>query len=1036
MMPRASLLAVALACSIRVALLAANEVGIVVGIVAGIVTLSGLPVPGASVTASQGATRRTTVTDEQGVYRFVDLADGTWTLRVEMLGFTTVSRDVTVPSDGTPQALVLTLLPFDQISAGHAPVSEPPPPIPNSQAPAPPAGFQRAAVSPVAGGPPGPAPDDTSGDRAAGAAGAAVATDGADGFLINGSVNNGAASPFAQLPAFGNNRRGARSLYNGGIGALLGNAAWDSRPFSFTGQQAPRPVYSDAQLLGSFAGPLKVPWLFKNAPSLFLGYQHVANHNATAQSALLPTLLERGGDFSQSVDAAGRPLRIVDPATGLPFSGDVIPAARISPQARSLLGYYPAPNVDAGGRYNYQTPVLLTTHQDALQSRLTETLSGRNQLFGNLAYQRTATDTANVFGFTDSSRVSGLDAAINWSHRFNQAWSLRLRYQYTGLATDGTPYFANRENVAGAAGIAGSNQDPVNWGPPALIFSSGIAGLASAPYASNHDHTQGWSAETLWSHGRHNITAGGDFRVRRLDVFSQQDARGTFGFTGAATGSDLADFLLGLPHTSAIAFGNADKLFGGVTPDAYVTDDWRVSPTFTANIGVRWEYESPLAERFGRLANLDVSPDFTAVSPVLPGSPVGAITGQHYPDSLMRPDKRGFEPRLGISWRPIAGSSLVVRAGYGVYRNTSVYQSIAMLLAQQPPLSKAFSVETSASNPLTLANGFAAPSGGAFNTFAVDPDFRVGYAHNWQLLVQRDLPASLTMTATYLGTAGRALMQESLPNTYPPGAVNLCPTCPVGFVYLTSNGTSSRQSAQLQLRRRLRNGLAGMVQYTLSKATDDAPAAFTGATLSGAFIAQDWQHLDAEQGPSSFDQRHALTAQIQYTSGVGTGGGTLLDGVRGSLLKGWTVTGQLTAGSGLPLTPVYLTSVGGTGVTGTLRPDVNDTSTVAVGTGSSAGPPAGYYADPRAFSAPAPGHWGNAGRNSIRGPAQFGLNAGLGRSFLWGSRLTADWRIDATNVLNRATFATANTIVGSPQFGLANQANPMRKLQSSLRVRF
>ena len=80
---------------------------------------------------------------------------------------------------------------------------------------------------------------------------------------------------------------------------------------------------------------------------------------------------------------------------------------------------------------------------------------------------------------------------------------------------------------------------------------------------SNHDATHAWSAEALWSRGRHNIMMGGDSRIRRLDVFAQQDARGTFGFTGAATGSDLADFLLGLPRTSAIAFGNADKLFRG-----------------------------------------------------------------------------------------------------------------------------------------------------------------------------------------------------------------------------------------------------------------------------------------------------------------------------------------------------------------------------------------------------------------------------------------------------------------------------------------
>ena len=347
-------------------------------------------------------------------------------------------------------------------------------------------------------------------------------------------------------------------------------------------------------------------------------------------------------------------------------------------------------------------------------------------------------------------------------------------------------------------------------------------------------------------------------------------------------------------------------------------------------------------------------------------------------------------------------------------------------MAQQPPLSKSLSVESSAANPLTLANGFIAQAGGTPNTFAVDPDLRTGYAHNWQLLVQRDLPASLTMTAMYLGTKGSHLLQEFLPNTAPLGAVDPCPMCPAGFVYLTSNGHSNRETGQMQLRRRLRNGMAAMIQYALSKATDDA-GAFTGVSMSGAAIAQDWQHLDAEEAPSNFDQRHLITAQFQDTTGVGVSGGGMLDGLRGTLFNGWTVTTNLTAGSGLPLTPVYLTSVAGTGVTGTIRPDVS----------SAAAPvPAGYFLNPAAYSAPAPGSWGNAGRNSITGPSQFSLNAGLGRSFLWGDRLTLDWRLTATNVLNRVTYANVNTIVGSPQFGLPTLANPMRKVQSTLRVRF
>jgi carboxypeptidase family protein len=1005
----------------------------------GRVTFADLPVPGASVTATQSgtSTKRVTVTDQQGVYHFTNLDDGVWTIRVDMLGFASASQDITIPSTAPPPTFALTLRSFTEITAGIMPVDVPPATAPavtsaptaaatpraaaGSPAPGGQGGFQRAAVSATGGT---AAPADTSGSDA----NAPNSNDAADGFLINGSVNNGASSPFAQLAAFGNNRRGARSLYNGGVGIMLGNSAFDAQPFSFSGQQTPKPDYSDAQIVGSFAGPLRIPRLFRNAPNLFLGYQHTANHNATTQSALMPTALERIGNFSQSVDAAGRAIRIVNPATGLPFASGVIPTGQISQQAASLLGYYPQPNVDGGGRYNYQTPVLLTTHQDALQTRISETVNSKNLLFGNFSFQRTTTDNANVFSFVDSNRVSGLDAAINWQHRFNQFFSLRTRYQYTGLSTNVTPNFANLVNVAGAAGILGNNQDPANWGPPSLIFSSGVAGLSSAQFASNSDSTHDWMTESLWNRGRHNVTFGGDFKIRRLDVFSQQDARGTFGFNGAATGSDLADFLLGLPHTSAIAFGNPDKNFRGVSPDAYITDDWRVSPTFTANIGMRWEYESPLSEALGRLVNLDVAPNFISAAAVLATNPVGPLTAQRYPDSLIRGDKRGFEPRVGISWRPVPGSSLVVRAGYGIYRNTAVYQSIAMLLAQQPPLSKTLSVESSAAHPLTLANGFSTPPNVA-NTFAVDPDFRVGYAHNWQVLAQRDLPASLTLTATYLGTKGSHLMQEFLPNTNPIGAVNPCPACPAGFAYLTSNGTSNRQSGQLQLRRRLRNGMTATVQYTLSKSTDDAAAAFSGASLNGASIAQDWRNLDAELGPSSFDQRHLFTAQFQYTSGVGTSGGTLLDGVRGALLKGWTITSQLTTGSGLPLTPVYLTSVAGTGVTGTIR----GSESVAT---SSMTIPEGLYANPSAYSPPAPGQWGTAGRNSIRGPAQFSLNGSLGRSFLWGSRFTADWRIDATNILNRVTYSMVNTIVGSPQFGLPNQANTMRKVQSSLRVRF
>ncbi len=113
----------------------------------------------------------------------------------------------------------------------------------------------------------------------------------------------------------------------------------------------------------------------------------------------------------------------------------------------------------------------------------------------------------------------------------------------------------------------------------------------------------------------------------------------------------------------------------------------------------------------------------------------------------------------------------------------------------------------------------------------------------------------------------------------------------------------------------MRNGLTATVQYTLAKAIDDA-ASYAGANLSGTAFAQNWLDLEAERGPSSFDQRHLLSVQFQYTTGVGVAGGALVDGWRGSLLKGWTITSQLTTGSALPLTPYYLTTTPGTGFTG------------------------------------------------------------------------------------------------------------------------
>jgi trimeric autotransporter adhesin len=163
-----------------------------------------------------------------------------------------------------------------------------------------------------------------------------------------------------------------------------------------------------------------------------------------------------------------------------------------------------------------------------------------------------------------------------------QFFSVHFKYEFSRLATDVTPYFANRSNVSGEAGIFGNDQQPLNWGPPNLIFSSGVAGLSEPEYARNANQTQAFSYDSLWNRGRHSVALGGEVRRQQFNIYSQQDARGTFAFTGAATqasanglpvagtGSDLADFLLGIPDTVSISFGNADKYLPGWVYDAFI----------------------------------------------------------------------------------------------------------------------------------------------------------------------------------------------------------------------------------------------------------------------------------------------------------------------------------------------------------------------------------------------------------------------------------------------------------------------------------
>jgi trimeric autotransporter adhesin len=1008
----------------------------------GKVTFNGMPVPGATITAAAGAQKFSEVTDQGGVYRFPDLKDGEWKIQIEMELFSTIHAEVTVSATTPAGNWELTPLSMGELvaRAQKEPASEEASQEPKVVAPKERGSAPQESTAQTQKAPP---ENDQS----------------ADGFLVNGSVNNAATSIYSTNPAFGNSRTNIRALYNGGFATILDNSSLDARPFAVSGVEAPKNTYTRVTAAFQFGGPLNIPHLMPRGPNFFVGYIWTRNSNAAIRSGLVPTAAERAGDLS------GLQTPIYDPATGLQYSNNQLP---VNPVAQALLNLYPLPdpNISSTSGYNYQAPVLDNVHQDRLNLRLSKNFGRRDHVYGGTDFESTRSGTVNLFGFADATSVLDLSANIHWMHRYTPHLFITTTYTFSRERTRLTPAFQNRENISGAAGIEGNDQDPTNWGPPTLNFTNGIAGLSDGISEFNRNRSDQLSVSAYLYHGRHNLTGGFDFTKEDYNWFSQQNPRGGFTFTGAATsadssvsstsGSALADFLLGVPDTSAIAYGNADKYFREPLYDAFLNDDWRVTPTLTINAGLRWQYSAPMSELHGRLVNLDINSGFTAVAPVLASSPVGPVTGEHYPASLMRPDRNDLEPRIAFAWRPIPASSVVVRAGYGIYHDTSVYLRIVSQLSQQAPLSRSLNVQNSAACPLTLANGFPSCSTTTSDQFAVDPNFRVGYSQTWDLSIQKDLPFAMQITATYTGIKGTHGPQSILPNSYPIGSVDPCPDCPSGFVYETSGGNSTRQEGDLQLRRRLMNGFEASINYAYSKSIDDdaylggtghvssnAPGqvAAAPATGSGA-IAQNWLAPRAERSLSSFDQRQLVKIEGRYTSGEGIGGGTLMSGWRGRLLKEWTVTTTANVGTGLPETPIFPATVPGTGISGSsspLRPNLTGASIYDGG-------PA-RHVNVSAYTSPGAGQWGDAGRNSITGPGQFTLDSALSRTFRPRGKLFVDLTVNATNLLNHPEFTAWDTVwepvsasggigSGNPQFGLPASAGSMRSLETILRVRF
>ncbi len=838
--------------------------------------------------------------------------------------------------------------------------------------------------------------------------------------------------------------RGANQI-RGSVFQSFDTSALDTAPYALSGKPSTKPDYLQQRFGATVGGPIGIPGIWsKDRTFFFLNYTGNHSRNPYDQYSTVPTAAERGGDLS----ALGG--TIIDPTTGQAFTGSQIPQSRINPAAQQLLNLYPMPNQP--GLLNYHTVTTTTSNIDDINIRLVHTFGavpqrgqrgagGRGGFGGgrggggrqgvsnlNIAihYRRSDTTSANPLpSLGGSTDLSAWDIPVGYS--FSKAslfHSIRFDFNRQHSATQNL--FAGNTNVAGDAGLQGIASDPFDWGAPSLSFSrSGFQSLRDVTPSSRTDQTLSIGDTIVKQIGKHTVRFGGDLRSIHTDVRTDANPNGSFVFTGLYTGSDFADFLLGLPQQATVQYIHPGlEQFRQHTGDLFMQDDWRWKSNLTVNAGLRYEYYSPYSNVDNELATLDASSTFTAATPVEAGgtSPYSGVL----PDTIVRPFRLGFAPRVGIAWK--AQQATTVRAGYSINYNASTYLGIAQQLAAQPPFAVTNTVLATTANPLPFQTILTtAPTAATTNNYGVDPNYRLPHVHIWNVDVTRDFASVYQLGVGYTGTHGSDLDVLRAPNRNPDGTLRIPDVLP--FIWESTGAYSDMNALTLRFRRRQSHGIGGGATYTLSKSIDDASS--IGGTAG--VVAQNDQDLAAERGLSSFDQRHRFTGTVIVDLPFGenkpwfNNGGLMSD-----LLGNWQVNGTLQLASGTPFTAQVLGAITdvATGVNGTLRANYNGQPIQL------ANPTSGLWFNTAAFSVPAAGTFGNAGRNTIIGPGTSVLNAGLMRNINLGGNRGLSIQVMANNLLNTVQFASIDTIVNSPQFGAVTAARAMRTVTVSTRFRF
>jgi hypothetical protein len=853
------------------------------------------------------------------------------------------------------------------------------------------------------------------------------------------------------------------NTYHGAVFEFVRNNKFDALPYAFAGQVPTSSPFKWNQFGFTLGGPVQLGSWFNGRDKLFFmsNYEGFRLRNQRETLFSVPTVDMRNGDFSQISTV------LRDPVTNTPFQGNLIPRDRISPVSQALLDYYPAPNQPTSGlANNYLAVNQNKTDKNQFTTRVDMVENDRSTWYGRYSWTSESI-------FTGGIKLNGSEVATS-AHQFvvdnarvlSNTLVNEVRVGYNRFFNHAGGEFNNVRDPIKEIGLELPTEIPPDaWGLPSIGIAgfSGFGDNSESPFVNRNENWQ-FIDNLSWTRGKHFLKFGGEVRIDHYNQDGNQFARGSAGFNNnIATGYGFADFLLGYLGTWSYASGLAVARLYSVSQAYYVSDTWKIKPTVTVNLGLRYEFTPPWTDLMGRQIVADIPlntqqpqvPD-RALHPVL----VRAGTGDFYEDAhirfspdiqvtrdgrfgnrLIEADYTNFAPRLGIAWSPTSRWS--VRAGAGRF----FVQDIGnIVFDKNRNLNGRLTVQSTATNLISTWNDpFNFRGANPCNTPAgtlcvVRPlvltdqiDRKTPYVDQYELVVERQLNDTTALEVSYLATEGHKLQRWiNLANQPVPGTAPIADRSPFpefGLFQGAANvGYSHYDSLGMKLTRRYSQGLTVLGSYTLSKSTDNGSGIRTLGT--DPLNPQNSYCLSCEDGPSVFDQRHRFVASVVYDLPFGPDRRYLNSGPLSRVIGGWKVTSVVTLASGFPLTVSAGEDTANIG--NCCRPNRDFSVDTKIDD-----PTIDRWFNTAAYSRAPNGTFGTAGRSEVIGPGIKNWDFSASKEFHFTQGTYVEFRIEAFNFLNHPNWGEPNTTFSNVAFGRINSTRTdMRQLQFGLKFVF